>query len=153
MYYQAFSSQWSAAQFGLATSSNGINWIKHDTPIFQGSDISWEKHISVRYPYVVKNDQGWFMFFKATGDRYPNSIGIAVSGNGIDWVLGQDLPVFETSKYEAWNSVFVIKVIQIDETWFLFLELENFVVSKVLVATFRGELIPGQNLAPIASKP
>ena len=153
MYFQAFASRWDAATFGLATSSDGINWIKHDTPIFDGSEVTWGQHIAVRYPYVVKNEQGWFMFFKATGDKYPNSIGIAVSDNGVDWVLGQHLPVFETAKYAAWNSVFVDKVIQIDQTWFLFLELENFVVSKVLVATFTGELIPGKNLAPVAAEP
>jgi sucrose-6-phosphate hydrolase SacC (GH32 family) len=153
MYYQAYSDRSSAPTVALATSSDGIDWIKHETPVFQGSDVTWGKYISIYYPYVVENDEGWLLFFKATGDQFQESIGMAASTDGIHWQLAQDQPVFQTSQYKNWLTVFVIKVLNVDQTWYLFLEFENQTGSKVNVALFEGALIPGRNIAPLASEP
>lgn len=153
MYYQAYSISSVAPVVALATSSDGIHWVKHETPVFQGSDVTWGKHISIYYPYVVRNDEGWLLFFKATGDRFQESIGMAVSRDGIHWQLAQDQPVFETSHYEKWLTVYVLKVLRVEGTWYLFLELENASGSRVNVALFEGALTPGRNIAALPSQP
>jgi predicted GH43/DUF377 family glycosyl hydrolase len=153
MYYQAFSDKWLAPTVALATSSDGRNWVKHETPVFQGSDVTWGKHISVHYPYVVRNDGSWLLFFKGSGDRFPESIGMAVSQDGIHWQLAQNQPVFQAGQYPNWLTLFVLKVLRVDQTWYLFLELENLNGSRVNVALFEGALIPGKNIAPLAPEP
>jgi formylglycine-generating enzyme required for sulfatase activity/predicted GH43/DUF377 family glycosyl hydrolase len=149
MYYQALESKCATPVIGMATSPDGMNWTKYPNPIFEGSAVTWGEHISARYPYVVKTDLGWFMFFHASGDKFPQSIGLAVSSDGINWVLGQDQPVFQIANYPAWSVIFVDKVVHVDGTWYLFLETENLSKSKVNLATFKGELIPGENIAAL----
>ncbi|MFN2228016.1 MAG: hypothetical protein ACK2UY_16965, partial [Anaerolineae bacterium] len=149
MYYQAFAARTAAPVFALATSADGITWTKHGTPVFEGSAVTWGKHISITYPYVVRNDDGWLLFFKGSGDRFDQSIGLAASRDGIHWQLAQDRPVFETANYENWLTVFVLKVLRVEKSWYLFLELENRAGSKVNVALFEGSMVPGRNLAPL----
>jgi predicted GH43/DUF377 family glycosyl hydrolase len=149
MYYQAFAARTAAPVIALATSTDGITWVKHETPVFEGSAVTWGKHISITYPYVVRNDDGWLLFFKGSGDRFDQSIGLAASRDGIDWQLAQDRPVFETANYENWLTVFVLKVVRVEKSWYLFLELENRDGSKVNVALFEGAIVPGRNIAPL----
>lgn len=153
MYYQAFSDKSVAPTVALATSPDGRDWVKHEAPVFQGSDVTWGKHISIHYPYAVRNDSSWLLFFKASGDRFPESIGMAVSQDGIHWHLAQDQPVFQVKDYDRWITVFVLKVLRVDQTWYLFLELENLNGSRVNVAHFEGALVPGGNIAPLPPEP
>jgi iron(II)-dependent oxidoreductase len=154
MYYQARDTRYGKHVFGLATSADSITWRKHPEPTFRGEQVAWGQGTTIRYPFVVKQPWGWVMFFRTSGSVFQNSIGIAISQDGFDWVLAQDQPIFETSNYPKWSAVFVLKVLKIDDIWHLFLELENLGKSGIHMATFKNDLIPGENITghPITNK-
>ena len=145
MYFQGADRKGASMQFGMATSPDGNTWDKHPDPVFQGSDVTWGDYISVRYPYVIPVDGGWLLFFRAEGDRFSNSIGIAESSDGVSWSLAQELPVLELEDYPEWRSLFVDKVIQAGETTYLYLELGAGSRTYINVATYEGLAASGEN--------
>jgi predicted GH43/DUF377 family glycosyl hydrolase len=149
MYYQARDTQFGQNVFGLASSPDGINWVKHPEPVFRKEQVPWGAGTTLRYPYVIKEDWGWVMFFRSSGRMFQNSLAMAISRDGLEWNMAQDQPIFDTADYPEWMDVFVLKAFHLEGTWYLFLELENFGSSWVHLATFKKDLVPGENMAPL----
>lgn len=92
MYYSGWSDEYSNWHIGLATSSDGINWIKFPAPVLNGS-YGWEYQIIPSS--IVKYNNTYFLYY--TGRNYPNySIGVATSIDGINWTKYSGNPVLTT---------------------------------------------------------
>ncbi len=102
MYYSGWDDQYSNEwHIGLATSSDGINWIKEPHPVFYSGNSTWEYQISSAC--VLKVDSIFYMFY--TGRNYPyNKIGVATSADGHNWTRYSGNPVLQaTENWEAYG--------------------------------------------------
>jgi predicted GH43/DUF377 family glycosyl hydrolase len=81
MYYSGWNDQHGAWPVGLATSEDGINWIRYDhNPILTGE--GWD--IQIRAQSIIKKNGLYYMFF--TGGTGNNCrIGVATSPDGYNW--------------------------------------------------------------------
>lgn len=97
MYYHTYDAVSKKFVIGLATSTNGIKWVKRG-PVFTGggSGAFDEKGITRRS--VLKMRDGsyrmWYEGISATG---VHSIGMATSPDGIKWQRVSDEPIFTRS--------------------------------------------------------
>ncbi len=92
-------------RIGLATSADGIHWVKHDDPAttevsYANSDPllapksdSWESN-GIYQSRVVVTPDGWIMLYKSFG-LFPqnNGLGFASSEDGINWVKVEQNPL------------------------------------------------------------
>ncbi|MDY0082915.1 MAG: hypothetical protein RBR74_07020 [Ignavibacteriaceae bacterium] len=98
MYYSGWSDEYSNWHIGLATSVDGINWIKHSNPVIYGT-YNWEYQIIPNS--IMKIDNTYFLYF--TGRNYPYyAIGVATSVDGINWTKYQGNPILVSNM--PWES-------------------------------------------------
>lgn len=92
-------------KIGLATSSNGINWTKHQSnPIINVSE-NWE-NLGLSSPSVIYENGIFMMVYGNVGALANNAVGYAESKDGINWVKSVNNPFFDiTQTYEDWASV------------------------------------------------
>ena len=111
------------ARIGLATSNDGINWVKHsENPILDiGDQQSWDQ-FWVAGPSVVFDGTTYRMWYTGC-DTLNARIGYATSNDGIHWTKFENNPVLDVSTKDQWDGHFVMwpKVIydgQIFRMWF-----------------------------------
>ena len=97
MYYSGRGLQ-GYTSIGLATSTDGISWVKSTAPVMTPS-LSWEG--SIEAGDVIKINNTYYMYY--TGIK-PGSyrIGIATSTDGINWTRYSNNPVIVPEK--AWEE-------------------------------------------------
>jgi predicted GH43/DUF377 family glycosyl hydrolase len=79
-------------QIGLATSSDGISWIKHPTnPVLSGTPGAWDES-GEHAPFVLKEGGVYKMWYEGS-DGSVRQLGYATSTNGIDWQKHAGNPV------------------------------------------------------------
>jgi predicted GH43/DUF377 family glycosyl hydrolase len=91
---------------GVATSSDGISWTKHDDPttedgtyresdpIFSLDAAPWGRS-SFRIQRVWQTSAGWEMIYSAASDYFASPLfGYATSADGINWSFGSDAPIW-----------------------------------------------------------
>jgi predicted GH43/DUF377 family glycosyl hydrolase/predicted esterase len=92
-------------QIGLATSVDGINWVKYNDPqtneipyinsdpviSFRSCSGDWQ---DVENPSVIKNGSGYHMLYCGS-DSYESLVYYAFSDDGIHWTKFIEYPVFE----------------------------------------------------------
>ncbi len=113
MWYMG--SKGETTQIGLATSTDGIHWIKYDDPAttqppFAYSDpvlkigvaSAWDAD-RVFDHWVMHSDKGYEMWY--SGVSYRNSIGYATSVDGISWTKWPGNPILRTDP--AWGIGYV----------------------------------------------
>ena len=102
MFYGGWSETNGPWHIGLATSEDGINWVKHPNPaIYAAGD--WEYQIGASS--VIKKDDKYYLYY--TGRNLPIfKIGLAVSDNGIDWVRYSGNPILTYDK--SWEGTGVL---------------------------------------------
>lgn len=85
MFYGGAATLWGAMKIGLATSSNGINWIKHaNNPIIIGDAGEFDS-INVRPSCPILISGIWYMFYWGYNGTN-HSIGLAKSTDLITWI-------------------------------------------------------------------
>lgn len=90
LWYSAVQSgQW---KIGLATSLDGNNWTKHNSPVLESTEL-WEGN-SLGGGKVIRNDGKFEMYYHA-GD--PPGIGYATSNDGIIWEKPENNQLLTTS--------------------------------------------------------
>ncbi|MDP2303250.1 MAG: hypothetical protein Q8N03_12595 [Ignavibacteria bacterium] len=98
VYYMYYSgkSQSNVVKIGLATSTDGINWVKHEgNPILQPSQ-AWES-TGIYSPSVVKIGEVYKLFYANVTNTNIKGFGVATSANGINWVKETSNPFFTQS--------------------------------------------------------
>jgi hypothetical protein len=106
MFYTAsedfFTGLW---QIGMATSSDGITWIKYDDPLTTdppyansdpvlkpGNPGDWDEG-GVEFPSVISKN-GYFEIYYTGGNGYTGDFGYASSIDGINWEKWSENPVY-----------------------------------------------------------
>ncbi len=104
MYYAGWSDPSANWNIGLATSTDGINWVKHPNPILY-SGSGWEFQLGPSS--IIKVDNVYYLYYY--GRNLPvRKIGLATSTDGINWtrnlsnpILVADQPWEESGVYYA----------------------------------------------------
>ena len=108
MYYNGWSNQYGIWHIGLATSTDGINWVKHPQPILSGTS-GWEYQIGASS--VIKKDSIYYLYYY--GRNLPNyKIGVAFSTDGINFTRYQGNPILTNQENWELNGVLYASVIE-----------------------------------------
>ena len=91
----------------VATSEDGIQWTKRDSPILSlGADGSWDRQ-SHAGPCVLKLEDGFHLWYLGSGDRNGKTawrIGHATSSDGLTWIRSGDEPVLDVGAEGSWDG-------------------------------------------------
>lgn len=98
MYYNGVQSNSGAGHIGLATSTDGSNWIKYPNPVLFGTS-GWEYQIAVTD--LIKVESTYYLFYSGNG-----KIGLATSVNGVDWIRSNSNPVLVPT--QMWEGTGVV---------------------------------------------
>ena len=93
MYFAGTDGESSA--IGLATSTDGLSWTKHDGPVLTASQSWWDGG-TIKDPQVVRLDDGFLMTFD-TAARGQFAMGVATSPDGVTWTAWDGNPALTTS--------------------------------------------------------
>ena len=96
MWYQGGLS--GVSRIGYATSTDGMNWVKHGIVLSPGPKGSWDNS-SVALGSVTWNGTAYLMWYSGSnGITYPGgAVGLAVSKDGLNWVKYSGNPVLTPS--------------------------------------------------------
>jgi L-ascorbate metabolism protein UlaG (beta-lactamase superfamily) len=137
LYYNGFGAL-PGTGIGMATSPDGLTWAKYDDPattdgvfshsdpVFGAADNGHWDGFAVRFPSVLRTEQGWLMFYSGAGEgpcplvAFPYQIGLAASDDGITWTRFQADPVI-VHDGSAWVSSSVV----VDGTTYLYYSMFN----------------------------
>jgi predicted GH43/DUF377 family glycosyl hydrolase len=108
MFFTAIDRLGGSGSIGLATSSDGLGWEKHDGPVLT-AEADWERG-QVDRPRVASTPQGLVMVY--AGGRLTDR-GLAWSEDGITWQRDGELPVITRESYpisgNAWDAALVYR--------------------------------------------
>ena len=109
MYYEGNSDPYGYWHIGLATSTDGVNWTKHSTPVCMGDYNEPQLHPGS----VLKINNQYLMYYTF---RNPNSyhfhnIGMAVSSDGVNWVKNSNNPILTNSQEWEGSGIYYPSVI------------------------------------------
>lgn len=110
----------------LATGKDFYSLIAHaENPVLKVSQ-PWEKG-AYFYPYVLREDETWLMFYGAYWTQHPKSkaataIGMARSSDGVHWTKNPSNPVFTPTVGSTYDSIYTSSqsVIRDGEMWRMF---------------------------------
>ncbi len=153
MYYSGANTA-GKQQIGMATSNDGIQWIKYNDPvttaapyvdsdpILQSSESgSWDANW-VHQPRVINTDQGWVMFYRGTKDTSGNTmaLGFATSDDGIHWNKSALNPVFVPRDISGAAYFWFHNALFVDDTYFIFIEGDISQTTQIYLATHEGKI-------------
>lgn len=147
-----------AFRIGYATSTDGVQWEKHQDPVFEpAADGAWDDAVVSHTNVVFHPVQGYHMFYFGTSaENYrrgeengaammTGSIGHAFSRDGVTWERDAN-PVLSVvpDSWEAWTVGGPSSVIQDDEVklWYFATAVHNKFSFRMGLATAR--LTPSQ---------
>ncbi len=148
LYYSVFMDTRTNPEMGIgmATSSDGINWTKHDGPVFtKGPEGSWDSY-KVEVPKIIKTSQGWVMAYRSdSGDRSwarGSGFGIATSTDGITWNRIQSEAAVTASQLSEWESMWGSAFLNTADSYYLFIETvaPGRSGTRINIVSFTGDL-------------
>lgn len=66
-------------KFGYAESEDGINWIKRKTPVFSYEETYNFWPFDIRYPFLRKVGNNYYIFYSTTSSQYESKIGVVTT--------------------------------------------------------------------------
>jgi predicted GH43/DUF377 family glycosyl hydrolase len=107
-YYQMWYHSGDLTAIGYATSTNGINWVKHPNSVLTlGPNGDWDD-VQVADPNVLLNGGNYHMWYAGYDEvGWPNGhwrIGYAWSNDGITWNKDANNPVLEEGTPGTWDE-------------------------------------------------
>lgn len=115
MYYSSSLKESNNFAIGLATSDDGVSWVKNDKPLFE-SENEWEKgepygvlEPSVIYDQTEKIYKMWYNGLGTKDNKLAFRIGYATSADGLSWQRLKK-PVLEPGVDGAWDDILVSHV-------------------------------------------
>ncbi|HMU43975.1 MAG TPA: hypothetical protein PKA80_11800 [Ignavibacteriaceae bacterium] len=89
MYYHGFYDVYGPWSIGLATSTDGINWVKQPNPILSGNN--WDFRI---FPtQILKVENSYYLYYTGYPFDYNGKIGLAISNDGYSWQRYSENPI------------------------------------------------------------
>jgi len=129
------------SQLAYATSKDGLVWeVQSPTPVMS-PEAEWEK-VAIMCPHVEWDAERnmWRMWYSA-GEQYePNSLGYAVSFDGINWLKHPANPMFVADPNNTWeqHKVTACQIIKMDDWYIMFyIGFENEDLARIGVARSR----------------
>lgn len=101
MYFVAYSNQNGPWYIGLATSVDGINWVKRSTPVLNPGS-GWEFQIGTSF--VLKKDNKYYLYYIGRNFPYFN-IGLAISNDGINFTKYSGNPILTATQNWEQNGI------------------------------------------------
>jgi predicted GH43/DUF377 family glycosyl hydrolase len=115
MYYGSSLKEHDDFAIGLATSLDGVSWVKRDEPVFLPT-LAWEfgEHNGVLEPSVLYDTaaEKYKLWYSALGEKngvLSSRIGYAISDDGITWERHQE-PVLDLGSDGAWDDTLISHV-------------------------------------------
>ncbi len=157
MYYGGQQDRSGDTLIGLATSEDGVHWIKYDDPStaeapFAESDpvffpdteaAPWENPRVVQDPRVVRTPDGLVMLYSSYNGFRPHTAhpyGLAVSDDGIHWERISDSPVF-TGRDVGNRVTWFHELAYADDTYFMYVSIaEAGGGTSIYGGTYNGPL-------------
>lgn len=108
MYYKGFTDQYSSWSIGMAVSNDGVNWVKHGSPVVMGDVNSWDSKIVATS--IVSNGDEYLLYYVGKSNSTNYKVGLAKSIDGVNWVKHSQNPILTpTNSWEGtgihWPSV------------------------------------------------
>lgn len=98
------------ARLCYATSTDGIEWIKHGVVMDVGGDGEWDRGW-VDTPEILKYPGGYFLMYYGDTVQQPSEInsamGAAYSTDGITWTKDPANPVFLKDNADQWDGTWI----------------------------------------------
>lgn len=135
---------------GMATSTDGIHWMKYNDPTTKGSlyvesdpvftpGADWEFN-KVDRPRLVKTPDGWIMLYQA-GTAIEQR-GLAISRDGIRWEKYPANPIFTKDVFPIPNAkTWDTNLLYHEDTFYYFMEIGTLSGTDLYLATQQGSLI------------
>lgn len=153
MYYSGINSK-GMQMIGMATSSDGISWVKYNDPasaapfaesdpVFgPGQSGAWDAGF-VHQPRVAHSADGWVMLYRGVPALRSNkmALGAATSSDGIHW---QRLPAPVLTRKAVPNAeaFWYTSMLYHEGSYFLFWEVDMRHQTNIYLATYQGKLGP-----------
>lgn len=139
----------STSMIGYAESVDGINWIRHYSPVLTPS-YAWEKKSLmcsfVLYDSVSSEYRMWY----SGGDQFePDAIGHATSCDGINWTKSSEDPIFVANQAYEWEKdrVTCPSIVYNGEYYYMFyIGFENIDLASIGVARSKDGLTDWERL-------
>ena len=109
LWYTLRIDDFGTSAIGFAWSKDGIKWAKHPEPVLErGKEDEWDA-ISLTRPVVRIVEDKFYMWYTAYNKGMPepmsNSVGLAISADGIHWKKHPSNPVFNPGKFASWDDI------------------------------------------------
>ena len=100
LYYMGCRTLYDMVNIGLATSTDGINWVKNDSPVMKANS----QYYIIGLTDIIKKDSVYLGYFNYSNTRSSenNKIGVIISYNGINWTFYSGNPILTPSL--AWEG-------------------------------------------------
>jgi sucrose-6-phosphate hydrolase SacC (GH32 family) len=130
---------------GMATSSDGIVWTKHNDPattdaLYAESDPVFEapnETVEFHQPRVEKTEAGYVMIFRQFPTANPGNmgLGIATSKDGMAWQVVTETPFWKRNTIPGSSGFWWTATAYHDKTLYLYIEGGRGRVTDIFVAT------------------
>jgi predicted GH43/DUF377 family glycosyl hydrolase len=155
MYYSGVNLS-GTQMIGIATSSDGINWIKYndestvDTPFSESDPVlplgekgNWDAGW-VHQPRVFQTAEGWVMIYRGMSEtRGPTmKLGLATSPDGIRWARYPSNPLFQPREVKGSGQFYFTNAILKEDVYYLFVESGIGQATQIYLATHHGSIVP-----------
>lgn len=135
--------QYEPDAIGYATSTDGLHWVKLPTPVFQADPtLRWENQ-KVTACQVIREDDGYYMFYIGFRDIHYAQIGLARSRDGItNWERHPGNPIIAPGPNpQAWDADATYKpfVVRDGKRWMLWYNGRRGDVEQIGLATYEGD--------------
>lgn len=108
MWYSAEDYSAGTTRMGVATSTDGISWVKYsNNPVLEPIPNSWESGHVWAGP-VILNGEHYEMWYTGQTRDYPGRIGLATSIDGFSWARYENNPVLENGPPGSWDSLTIV---------------------------------------------
>lgn len=155
MFYEGIASGARAnTGIGMATSTDGITWIKYDNsattdaafaesdPVFTSEDVPWETD-AAHQPRVALTPDGIVMMYRTfVGQQQEQTIGLAISGDGIDWRPASEEPPLRALDRAVLSQIWYTEIEYVDGVYYGFFEIGRGNTTNVHAAPLVGEFLP-----------
>jgi predicted GH43/DUF377 family glycosyl hydrolase len=99
-YYQAGD----PVEIGLAQSRDAHAWTRRGAPVLPvGPYGSWDER-GVADPYVIRAGGNYYMFYLGMDRAQRQRLGVAMSGDGVNWYKLRGNPILELGEYGAFDE-------------------------------------------------
>ena len=102
-YYQGLDKDTNTSAIGLAISEDGVNFDEKTRTYVLGGGQDWES-AGIGDPYVIEFDGKLYMYYLGQNELGIQSLGLASSTNGTDWIEYKNNPIMDVGAKGAFDE-------------------------------------------------